>query len=131
MGRPPEAQVIYDARERRGLSQMSAAKTAGISDTYWRMVENGDRVLTGRRGVRTLARMADAAGVAPGQMGMAGRPDVEAALAALRMDRAASVEDAQAEAARMLEAARGLTAQQRVALGKRLSEIIREVRGES
>jgi transcriptional regulator with XRE-family HTH domain len=126
--RPPEAQLIYEAREARGLSQLAAAKAAGISDTYWRMVESGERVLTGRRGVRTLARMAEAAGVASGAMEAVGRAGVESALAAIRLERARTLEEAAAEADRMVATSPDLSARQRERLRQLVADDIREVR---
>lgn len=128
MKRPPEAQLIWECREDLGISQLAAAKAAGISDTYWRMVETGERVLTGRRGARTLARMAGAAGVPSGQMQARGREDVEHELARIRMEKAESAEQATTEAELMVRTLPGLSQRQRDALRERVAEDIQEVR---
>ena len=126
--RPPEAQLIYEAREAQGLSQLAAAKAAAISDTYWRMVESGERVLTGKRGLRTLAKMAYAAGVEPGALAAAGRDDIESALAQLRVAEARTIGQAKAEAGRMVAVLPDLSDVQRAALEEKVTEVIREMR---
>lgn len=127
-GRPPEIQVIIDCRDAEDLSKGAAAKAAGISDTYWSMIENGERVMKGRRGLRTLAKMARAVGVPPGAMEAAGRPDIESELAAVRLAEARSLEEAQEAADRMVATMPGLPARQREALRERVTEVVREVR---
>lgn len=124
--RPPELQLIEDCRG--DLSSAAAAKRAGISDTYWRMIESGGRDVKGRRIVRTLARMANAVGVPPGAMEAAGRPDIESRLAEVRLGEARSLEEAQEAADRMVATMPGLPARQREALRERVTEVVREVR---
>lgn len=76
---PAWALLIEEERDRRRpvLSQNEAAGRAGISGTRWRQIINGRAgALDSDRGVQTVARMAEVAGVSPGQMMQAGRPDV-------------------------------------------------------
>lgn len=77
---PPESVLIYAARQRAGLSQLSAATRAGLSERTWAIYEAG-----GREGPRfrhprrmlptTLAKLARAVGVTPEQLRTAGRQD--------------------------------------------------------
>lgn len=124
----PELQIIRRHRDRLGLSLEKAGKRVPITASYWKQLEDGKRELKGRRGLRTLARMAWAVEVAPGEMMEAGRPDIEAELAAVRVLEAESIERAQTETDRMLAAVPGLPERQRAELRRRLPQVIREVR---
>lgn len=74
---PREGRLIEDARERLGLSQNEAARQAGMSGTRWRQIVNREAPqMTTRRGVRTLARMAQAVGVTASRFRDVGREDV-------------------------------------------------------
>src|SRR5580658_8586975 len=74
----PELQLIRARRDRLSDSLATAGKRAGITGSYWKQIEDGTRALTGPKGRRTLARMAYAVGVEPGEMTAAGRPDLAA-----------------------------------------------------
>ncbi|KAB2384719.1 hypothetical protein [Actinomadura montaniterrae] len=64
-------------RQRPAISQNEAAKRAGISGTRWRQIVDGRAgAMDSDRGVQTVARMAEVAGVRPEQMVEAGRSDV-------------------------------------------------------
>jgi transcriptional regulator with XRE-family HTH domain len=120
--------MIYEGRRKLGLSKAAAGRLAGISDTYWRQIEEGQRVLTGERGLRTLARMAYAVHLGPGEMRAAGRPDLAAELEAVRA--LAEERDALAreDAGRMVDAVPDLTERQRMRLQRLVTDDIREVR---
>lgn len=80
---PPEGVLIESARRDAGISVREAARRAGISEGWWRQVVKGYQNLSGGafgvvRGVpaETVAKMAEAAGVAPDRMAADGqRPD--------------------------------------------------------
>lgn len=102
------------------MSIRAAAEVAGISEGWWRQVVRGFR--TGKGGVRievdapadTLAAMADAVGVDPGELRKVGRDDAARKLELLRQVEASKPtwdgdlsrvpdEDLTAELARRLE----------------------------
>lgn len=79
---PPEGRLIADAADRLSLSIREAARRAGISYGRWRQIVMGyQNVSPGefavvRAPAKTVARMAQAAGVTPEQMEAEGeRPD--------------------------------------------------------
>lgn len=80
MTRPPEAQLIYEARMNLGLSFRQAGDKAGISEGSWRRTESAKKLV---RTPETLARMARAVGVTADQLADAGRPDAARALTQL------------------------------------------------
>lgn len=86
---PPEARLIQRKREEPPrLSMSEAARRAGISPTRWRQLENGYRLMLGKpvresAPARTLAAMAAAVGVTPGELKEAGRPDAAGELEAM------------------------------------------------
>jgi hypothetical protein len=82
---PPEGKLIAEATERAGLSIREASRRAGLSYGRWRQITSGyQNVSPGsyaavRAPARTLARMAEAAGLSPEQMETQGqRPDAAA-----------------------------------------------------
>lgn len=78
-GVPPWGRLIDEERDRQrpAISQNEAAKRAGISGTRWRQIVDGRAgAMDSDRGVQTVARMAEVAGVKPDQMEQVGRPDV-------------------------------------------------------
>jgi len=74
---PPEAVLIAERREERGLSIREAARRAGLSDSTWRRIESTRDVA---RPAETLAQMAGALGIVPGELAEAGRADAAGAL---------------------------------------------------
>lgn len=87
MRRAPEAQLIFEHRERLGLSIREAARRAQISEGSWRRTESpGDK----NRTAGTIARMALAVGVAPAALSLAGRPDAAEILGRLTEPRSLS-----------------------------------------
>lgn len=87
---PPEAQLIGDRRRSRmpKLSMREAARRAGISPAYWRMLETGVRRVKGqefpeRASDETLAKMAYVVGVEPGELRDVKRPEAAAVLEAI------------------------------------------------
>lgn len=99
---PPEALLIYGARERLGLSYRQAAWRAGISESMWRRVEKGHMLEAGGAGIGvrgtpgTVARMAQALYVTAGELRGAGRGDAASdleKLPELDLDAAAIVRD--------------------------------------
>lgn len=126
--RAPELELIREHRRRLSLSLASAGKAAGISDSYWKAIEDGTRAIKGHKGLRTLACMAHAVGVEPAEMEQAGRPDIAADLVIVRELVAADTERARADAERMVAAVPGLSERQRQALERLVTEDIREVR---
>lgn len=67
---PPEAVLIYRARESASITIADAAKAAGITDTRWSQIERGHERRKGidvpaRAKAGTLARMARAVGISP------------------------------------------------------------------
>ncbi|MEV0660170.1 hypothetical protein ACIBI3_02145 [Actinomadura luteofluorescens] len=92
--KPPWGQLIDDGRDRLrpAVSQNSAAQRAGISGTRWRQIVDGRAgAMDSDRGVNTVARMAEVAGVTPQQLEEAGRPDVAAELRLLLGEETAAV----------------------------------------
>ena len=78
---PPYGVLIEAVREKAGLSRREAARRAGISDAWWRYVAAGwqNGPVTGT--ADTVAAMAHAVGVAPGDLEEEGeRPDAAEAL---------------------------------------------------
>lgn len=115
MTRPPEAQIIYDARIRLELSFREAAKRAterfsGITEGSWRRTES-ERELT--RTKETLALMGATVGVTPEQFRRAGRADAADELEQLlareaqeqELDRPVSQREAQELASQLRAAA--------------------------
>src|SRR5487761_1781565 len=49
--RTPELDLIYERRRRLGLSLATAGKIAGISDSYWKAIEDGTREIRGPKGL--------------------------------------------------------------------------------
>lgn len=86
---PPEARLIQRRREEPPRISMSeAARRAHMSDTRWRQLENGYRLMLGKpvresAPAQTLAAMAQAVGVTPDELREAGRPDAAGELEAL------------------------------------------------
>lgn len=78
---PPEASLLYRARESAGVTLADAAKAAGITDTRWSQIERGHERRKGidvpaRARAGTLARMARAIGIPPERLESEGqRPD--------------------------------------------------------
>lgn len=77
---PPEGRLISAALKRAKLSARKAADLAGMSEGRWRQIASGYQSVGGTRvpvhaRAETLARMAQAVGVAPGQLEEVGRPD--------------------------------------------------------
>lgn len=79
---PPEGRLIGAAREAAPrISIKKAARSAGISDTRWRQIEQGYRMHRGRAEAEPpapapiLARMAHAVGITPAELESAGRAD--------------------------------------------------------
>jgi transcriptional regulator with XRE-family HTH domain len=65
--------LLQTARQARGLTQKEAALRAGIDQSWWKKLESGRRTQTQ---AGTLAAMAYAAGVSPGDLDKVGRGDV-------------------------------------------------------
>lgn len=128
--RPPEIQLIYDKRRRLGLSRAAAGRLAGISDTYWRQIEEGQRILTGPRGTRTLAVMAHAVRASPAEMRTCGRPDLADELATVAELADERERQAREDAGRMVDVIGNLSERERAALQKLVTEDIREIRGD-
>ena len=87
---PPEMRLIRQRREDAvpRLSMREAARRAGISAPWWRVLETGIRRVKGqdfpeRANAETLARMALVTGVTPGGLTGAGRADAAAVLTKL------------------------------------------------
>src|SRR5487761_1204883 len=97
--RTPELDLIYERRRRLGLSLATAGKIAGISDSYWKAIEDGTREIRGPKCLRTLAAMAYAVGIEPEEMDAAARPDIAADLRIVRELAAADEERIRADAA--------------------------------
>ena len=84
---PPEAVLIREHRLAMvpHLSLREAARRAGISSPWWRVLETGVRRVKQQdfpesANPETLARMAQVVGVTPAQLAEAGRPDAAAIL---------------------------------------------------
>ena len=80
---PAWGRLIDDARERMrpSPSQNAAARAVGISGTQWRSVVKGNAgEMVTRRGLRTVAAMADYVGLSPEAFEKAGRADIAKAL---------------------------------------------------
>ena len=84
---PPEAELIRERREAQvpRLSMREAARRAGLSAPWWRMLETGVRRVKGqdfpeRANAETLARMAQTVGVTGAELTAAGRADAAAIL---------------------------------------------------
>ncbi|GAB3213284.1 hypothetical protein GCM10027294_43410 [Marinactinospora endophytica] len=78
--RPPEGELIEEARGRTGMSQNAAARAAGISGTRWRQIVKGYGTASGvvvqvTGPAETVARMARVVGVTPEELEEAGRDD--------------------------------------------------------
>jgi|SRR5579859_1321662 len=87
---PPEMAVIRRRREDRvpRLSMREAARRAGISSPWWRVLETGIRRVKGQSfpetaNAETLARMALVVGATTAELEQAGRPDAAGKLAKL------------------------------------------------
>jgi transcriptional regulator with XRE-family HTH domain len=113
---PPEAQLIRKRREEQvpRLSMREAARRAGISAPWWRMIETGIRRVKGQDfpetgNPETLARMARAVGATSAELAAAGRPDAAAILERLPDDPLAGL-------AESVQGASGLTDRQKQAL---------------
>lgn len=77
----PEGRLLESARERRGLSQNEAARQAGMSGTHWRTIVKGNAsTMKSRRGIATIARMAEVVGLRASDFDAIGRLDVAARL---------------------------------------------------
>lgn len=77
----PEGRLLESARDQAGLSQNEAARQAGMSGTHWRtIVKGGASTMRSRRGVATLARMAEVVGVGADDFDEIGRHDIAAQL---------------------------------------------------
>lgn len=132
--RPPEMALIRGRRTALGLSYASAGTLAGISDTWWRLIEDGQRQLKGPKGLRTLARMADAVGVTPAEMEERGRPDVAAELAVIHDLAGRQDAGAREEAERMIASMTGydeMSERQRSDLTATIAGEIRRMRKNS
>lgn len=132
---PPEAQLIKRRREEHipHLSMREAARRAGISAPWWRMIETGIRRVSGqdhpeRGNADTIASMGLAVGVQPDELEAAGRPDAAATLRKLAAGRALNDSASRAEAARLVDGIPGLNARQRQALAERVAADLRNVR---
>lgn len=77
---------ITEARTKLGLSKRQAAQRAGISEAWWRQLENGWVMKSGKRApitipVETIAQMTWAVGINPitllGELNEAGYPATE------------------------------------------------------
>lgn len=111
--------VIRRHREDRvpHLSMREAARRAGISSPWWRVLETGIRRVKGQNfaekaNAETLARMASVVGVVPAELVEAGRPDAAAKLAIL-LEAGPSPADRMAEA---IQRSRDLSADQKAYL---------------
>lgn len=102
---PAEGLLLEQARDRMGISQNEAARRAGFTGTRWRqIVYEVATTMTSSRGVRTLARMAEAVGVTAEQLGDAGRADVAAQLREQESEPQPTVEQLAARLAELEEA---------------------------
>lgn len=128
--RTPELDLIYERRRRLGLSLATAGKIAGISDSYWKAIEDGTREIRGPKCLRTLAAMAYAVGIEPEEMDAAARPDIAADLRIVRELAAADEERIRADAERMVDAVPGMPERERQDMVRRVMRDLREVRGD-
>ena len=86
---PPEAQLIRQLREAPPkMSKRQAAHAAGMSEAWWRSLENGYKHFRGtpypeRGNAQAIAKMARAVGATPQQLVAAGREDAAAELVAM------------------------------------------------
>lgn len=135
--RPPQPPVMQLIEQRRGrLSIRKAAAAAGISEARWRQLEGGFRNTTIGYAPEdapdgTLARMALAVGVIPGELRAAGRPEAAALLEKYAADAAAeaeAIEEAATAGARAAAELRGLSARQRAALEAMIADDLRALR---
>jgi transcriptional regulator with XRE-family HTH domain len=115
---PPEAVLLYRARESAEITMADAARSAGITDTRWSQIERGHERRKGidvpaRAKAGTLARMARAIGISPERLESEGRrPDAadilreilsgEPAAAGRRYPVASAVDDPEDDAAARL-----------------------------
>lgn len=132
---PPEALLIRKRREEHvpHLSMREAARRAGISAPWWRMIETGIRRVSGqdfpeRGNADTLAAMALAVGVEPAELEAAGRADAAGRLERMAADRATADGATRAEASRLAANVAGLTSQGRARLAEKFAADLRDVR---
>jgi transcriptional regulator with XRE-family HTH domain len=138
---PPEANLIREKREAMipRLSMREAARRAGISAPWWRMLETGIRRVKGqdfpeRANAETLARMARVVGLTPAELHAAASAS-ETPQDAGRIRDAAEIlarlqpDEARTEAERMAHAVPGLSDRQRRLLTEAVEEDIRRIRG--
>ena len=77
----PEGRLLEAAMKRQRLSARKAARTANLSEARWRHIVSGSQPVSAgvwapvRGPADTLARMAKAVGVTPGQLEKANRAD--------------------------------------------------------
>ncbi|MGC5362307.1 helix-turn-helix domain-containing protein [Streptomyces sp. DT24] len=92
---PPEGELIKAALATSRLSQVDAARRAGISGTRWRQIVSGYQAVGGekvpfRSPDDTLARMAHAVEVRPEQLEAVGRTGAAEALRAIEAEKRAA-----------------------------------------
>jgi transcriptional regulator with XRE-family HTH domain len=134
---PPEQpramKLIRARRKQMRLSYIRAGKLAGISDTRWRQLEDGYRVVHGttfaeEAPAATLARMAFAVSVLPPELAEAGRPDAAAELDILRAEAERLDGENRTQAARMVAASEGLTDRQKALLADAIAAELSNLR---
>lgn len=138
--RPPQPAVmtlIEHHRRRLGLSIRSAADRAGFSESRWRQLKDGGRLIGGvavteEAPDETLAHMAFAVRVAPSQLHELGYADAAQVLADLYDEQAADEAQDAEDAARMVEllSDRNLTPRVRSRLESEISIALQRARTE-
>ena len=134
---PAVMRLIRDRRKKTHLSYDRAGQLVPgrpISGTRWRQLEDGYRTVKGIGRIPesapavTLAGMAYVVGATPAELHAEGCHDAADDLVRLIEERAREDGDTQAEAARMVRAAPGLSARQRDALAREVAVSLHRIR---